>query len=113
MVPVESLLVASGVDDGHLASLLEQVDRILLSLHGSVVVEGLNSSGTMVEVGGQHRFCFVGQEEGCEPCGLVRGHSQAPEDCWDLYNPSPSVHIESVKDAWLESLEDLWQNHLK
>ena len=31
VVPVESLLVASGVDDGHLKSLHEQVDRILRS----------------------------------------------------------------------------------
>ena len=50
MVPTESLLVASGVDDGRLTGLLEQVDCILLSLHGSVVVEGLHSWGTMVEV---------------------------------------------------------------
>ena len=27
-------------------------------------------------------------------------------DCWDLYNPSPGVLIESVEDAWLKSLED-------
>ena len=39
MVPVESLLVASGTDDGRLMSLLEQVDHVLLSLRGSVSVE--------------------------------------------------------------------------
>ena len=39
VVPVESLLVASGADDGHLAGLLEQVDCVLLSLHSSVAVE--------------------------------------------------------------------------
>ena len=34
------------------------------------------------------------------------GHSQAPEDRWDLCNPSPGVRVESDKDAWLKSLED-------
>jgi len=43
VVPMESLLVASGADDGHLTGLLEQVDCVLLSLHGSVVVESLHS----------------------------------------------------------------------
>ena len=52
------------------------------------------------------RKCSVGQEEGCEPCGSVRGHSQALEDRWDLYNPSPGILVESVKDVWLKSLED-------
>ena len=28
MIPAESLLVMSGVDDGHLTSLLEQVDHL-------------------------------------------------------------------------------------
>ena len=60
----------------------------------------------MVEVGGQHRFSSVGQEERCESCGSVWGHSQALEDRWDLCNPSPGILIESVEDAWLESLED-------
>ena len=52
MVHVESLLVASRADDGHLVGLLEQVDCVLLSLHGSVVVESLYSWGAMVEVRG-------------------------------------------------------------
>ena len=52
------------------------------------------------------RKCSVGQEEGCEPCGSVRGRSQALEDRWDLCNPSLGVLVESVEDAWLESLED-------
>ena len=52
IVPAKSLLVASGVDDGHLMGLLEQVDCVLLSLHGSVVVESLHSWGDVVEVGG-------------------------------------------------------------
>ena len=60
----------------------------------------------MVEVGGQHCFSSIGQEEGCEPCGSVRGRSQALEDRWDLCNPLLGVLIESVEDAWLESLED-------
>ena len=60
----------------------------------------------MVEVGGQHCFSSVGQEEGCEPNGSVQGHSQALEDRWDLYNPSPGVLVESVEDAWPKSLED-------
>ena len=34
------------------------------------------------------------------------GRSQAPEGRWDLYNPSPGVLVESVENAWLESLED-------
>ena len=71
MVPTESLLVMSGADDGHLMSFLEQVDHVLLSLHGSVVVESLHSWSAMVEVEGQHCFSSVGQEEGCEPCGSV------------------------------------------
>ena len=50
----------SGADDGRLMSLLEQVDRVLLSLRGSVVVEGLHSWGAVVEIGGQHYFSFVG-----------------------------------------------------
>ena len=60
MVPTESLLVASGADDGHLMGLLEQVNYVLLSLHGSVMVEILHSWGAMVEVGGQHCFSSVG-----------------------------------------------------
>ena len=68
MVPVESLLVASGMDDSHLTSLLEQVDRVLLSLHGSVLVEGLYSWGAVIEVGGQHCFGSVCEEESSEPC---------------------------------------------
>ena len=63
MVPTESLLVLSGADDGHLTSLLEQVDLILLSLRGSVLVEGLHSWGAVVEVGGQHCFSSIGQEK--------------------------------------------------
>ena len=60
MVPMESLLVASGVDDGHLTGLLKQVNRVLLSLHGSVTVEGLHSWGAVVEVRGQHCFSSIG-----------------------------------------------------
>ena len=75
MVPMESLLVASRADGGRLAGLLEQVNRVLLSLCGSVVVESLHSWGAMVEVGGQHCFSSIGQEEGCEPYGSVWGHS--------------------------------------
>ena len=96
---MENLLVASGADDGHLAGLLEQVDCVLLSLHGSVTVESLHSWGAVVEVGGQHCFSSIGQEEGCEPCGSVRGRSQALEDRWDLYHQSSGVLVESVEDA--------------
>ena len=106
VVSAESLLVASGVDDGHLIGLLEQVDYVLLSLHGSVMVQSLHSWGTVVEVGVQHCFSSIGQEEGCEPCGSVRGRSQAPEDHLDLCNPSPGVLVESVIDVWLKSLDD-------
>ena len=56
MVPAESLLVPSGVDDGHLAGLLKQVNHVLLSLLGSVTVEGFHPWGAVVEVGGQHCF---------------------------------------------------------
>ena len=52
VVPAEGLLIVSGADDGRLVDLLEQVDCILLSLRGSVTVEGLHSRGTVVEVGG-------------------------------------------------------------
>ena len=52
MLPMESLLVVSEADDGRLMSLLEQVDRILLSLHGSVLVKGLYSRGVVIKVGG-------------------------------------------------------------
>ena len=71
MVPAESLLVMSRVDDGRLRSLLKQVDRILLSLRGSILVEGLYSRGVVIEVGGQHCFGFVCKEEWGEPYGLV------------------------------------------
>ena len=57
MVPAESLLLSSGVDDGHLMGLLEQVDCILLSLHGSVAVKSFTlgapwsrSEGNMASV---------------------------------------------------------------
>ena len=70
------------------------------------MIGGLHSWGTVVEVGGQYCFNSVGQEEGCEPYGSVRGRSQAPEDCWDLCNPSSGVLVELVEDAWLKSLED-------
>lgn len=59
MVLVESLLEMSGVDNGRLTSLLEQVDRVLLSLRGSVSVEGLYSWGSVIEVGWQHCFGSV------------------------------------------------------
>ena len=68
MVPMESLLVASRADDDHLVGLLEQVDCVLLSLLGLVMVEGLHSWGPMVKVRGHYCFSSVGQEEGCEPC---------------------------------------------
>jgi hypothetical protein len=71
MVPTESLLVTSGADNGHLLSLLEQVDHILLSLHGSVMVEGLYSRGTVIKVGGQYCFVSVCEEEMGEPYGPV------------------------------------------
>ena len=99
VVPTESLLIVGEVDDSRFAGFLEQVDYVLLSLRGSVMVESLHSWGAMVEVGGQHCFSFVGQEEGCEPYGLVRGCSQAPEDRWDLCNSLPDVLVESVEDA--------------
>ena len=70
------------------------------------MVESLHSWGTVIEVGGQHYFNSIGQKKGCEPYGSVQGHSQALEDHWDLCNPSPGVLVESVEDAWLESLED-------
>ena len=99
MVPVEGLLIASGVDDGCLVGLFEQVDCVLLSHRGSVVVESFYSWCAVVKVGGQHCFSSVGQEEGCEPCGSVWGHSQALEDRWDLCNPSSCVFVELVEDA--------------
>ena len=71
MVPTESLLVTSRADDGRLMSLLEQVNYVLLSLCGSVSVEGLYSWGTMIEVGWQHYFGNVCQEERGEPHGSV------------------------------------------
>jgi len=52
MVPTESLLVASGADDGRLIGLLEQVKCVLLSLRSSIVVEGFYSWGTVVDVRG-------------------------------------------------------------
>ena len=60
VVPTESLLVASEVADSPLSSLLEQVDCVLLSLRGSVVVEGLHSWGVVVDVGGKHCFSSIG-----------------------------------------------------
>ena len=75
VVPAKSLLVASRADDGRLMGLLDKVDRVLLSLRSSVLVKSLHSWGTMVEVGGQHCFSSIGQEEGCEPCGSVWGRS--------------------------------------
>ena len=59
VVPTESLLLMSRADDGHLTSLLEQVDHVLLSLYGSVSVKGLCSWGAMIEVGWQHCFGSV------------------------------------------------------
>ena len=106
VVPAESLLVASEVDDGRLVGLLEQVNSVLLSLRGPITVESLHSWGAVVKVRGQHCFSSIGQEEGCEPRGSVQGHSQALEDRWDLYNPSPDMLVESIEDAWLKSLED-------
>ena len=71
MVPTESLLVTSGADDGRLTSLLEHIDHVLLSLHSSVSVKGPYSWGIMVEVGWQHYFGSICQEERGEPHGLV------------------------------------------
>ena len=48
MVPAESLLVLSRVDDDRLAGLLEQVDCILLSFRGPVAVEGCNTLGVIL-----------------------------------------------------------------
>ena len=67
VVPMESLLVASGADDGRLTGLLEQVDCVLLSLRGSVAVESLYSWGAMVEVGGQHCLSSAGRKKGVNP----------------------------------------------
>ena len=75
MVLAESLLVMSRSDDGRLMSLLKQVDHILLSLRCSVLVEGLYSRGAMIEVGGQHCFGSVCEEERGEPYGPVWCHS--------------------------------------
>ena len=99
VVPMEGLLIASGADDGCLAGHFEQVNCVLLSHRGSVTVESFYSWCAMVEVRGQHGFCSVGQEDRCESCGSVWGHSQALEDRWDLRNPSPSVFVESIEDA--------------
>ena len=71
MVPAESLLVTSRADDGRLMSLLEQVNRVLLSLRSSVLVEGLYFCGAVIEVGRQHYFGSVCEEERGEPCGPV------------------------------------------
>ena len=60
VVPADSLLVASRADDGRLMGLLKQVDCVLLSLHGLVVVKSLHFWGAVVEVRGQHCFSFVG-----------------------------------------------------
>ena len=59
MVPMESLLAASGADDGRLASLLKQVNRVLLSLRGLVSVEGLHSWGAVIKVRGQYCFSSI------------------------------------------------------
>ena len=67
MVPTESLLVMSEADDSHLTSLLEPVDRILLSLHGSVLVEGLYSWGTVIEVGGHTALAPYARKKGVNP----------------------------------------------
>ena len=75
VVPVEGLLIASGADDGCLAGLFEQVDCVLLSHRGSVVVETFYSRCAVVEVGGQHSFRSVAQEERCESHGSVWGRS--------------------------------------
>ena len=75
MVPEEGLLIASRVDDGYLAGLFEQVNYVLLSLCGSVMVKSFHYWGIVVEVGGQHCLSSVGQEEGCEPYGSVWGCS--------------------------------------
>ena len=71
MVPTESLLVTSEADGCRLTSLLEQVDRVLLSLRGSVSVEGLYSWGVVIEVRWQHCFGSVCQEERGESRGSV------------------------------------------
>ena len=71
MVPMENLLIKSGADDGCLMSLLEQVTRVLLSLRGLILVEGLYSRGIVIEVGGQHCFGSVCEEEWVEPYGPV------------------------------------------
>ena len=75
VVPTEGLLIASEADDGCLVGFFEQVDCVLLSLGGSVAVESFNSWCAVVEVGGQHGFCSVSQEERCESYGSVWGRS--------------------------------------
>ena len=47
-------------DNVRLMSLLEQVDYVLLSLRGSISIEGLYSWGTVIKVEGQHCFSSVG-----------------------------------------------------
>ena len=46
------MLIVSEADDGRLTGFLEQIDYVLLSLRGLVVVEILHSWGVVVEVGG-------------------------------------------------------------
>ena len=106
VVPAEGLLVASRADDGCLVGFFKQVDYVLLGLRSSVVIESLHSWCAVVEVGGQYFLGSVSQKERCESRGSIRGRPQAPKDRWYLCNPSSGVLVESVKDAWIKSLED-------
>ena len=101
MVPAESLLVMSGADDGRLMSFLEQVDHALLSLHGSVLVEGLYSRSVMIEVGGQHCFGSVCEEERGEPycntLGVCHPLSNGFELKHDMLSGDEGVKIKSTR----------------
>ena len=72
VVPTESLLVASRVDDGHLMGLLEQVDCVLLSLRG---LSGTESWGT--QRGGANNYQTVmlpnRQERNYTSCPTTEG----------------------------------------
>ena len=77
---MDSLLVTSRADDGHLMNLLEQVDHVLLSLHGLVLVEGLYSWGTVIEVEGNTTSAPYARKKGVNPVDrfgvVLRLHSR-------------------------------------
>jgi len=63
VVASKFLLVSGRVEEGHVSSFLEMVDRVLLSLFICLLVVCLESRGSILEVRWEHSLRAIDHEE--------------------------------------------------